>query len=164
MGKLIILRGNSGSGKSTTARQLQAALGQGTLLIPQDTVRRDMLRAHDGEGTPAIPLLTVLLCYGHEHCDYVILEGILKAQVYRPLFETARSLYGPEILAYYYDIPFEETLRRHVGRSQAGSFGADEMRRWWLEKDYIGCIPEKTITADKSAEETVAMILGDIRK
>ena len=39
--KLIILRGNSGSGKSSVARELQHRFGRGTLMIPQDEVRTD---------------------------------------------------------------------------------------------------------------------------
>ncbi len=161
MAKLIILRGNSGSGKSTAARRLLAELAPGALLIPQDTVRRDMLKAHDYAGTPALPLLTELLRYGREHCRVTILEGILRAQVYAPLFEEAKALYGPEIYAYYYDLPFEETLRRHKGRPQAASFGEEDMRAWWLERDMIGTIPEKTITADMRLDETVEMIRRD---
>lgn len=48
-------------------------------MISQDTVRREMLWARDGEDTPAIPLLIHLLRYGHEHHTVVILEGILYA-------------------------------------------------------------------------------------
>ncbi|TKI79246.1 hypothetical protein FC699_36155, partial [Bacillus wiedmannii] len=33
---LIILRGNSASGKTTIAKQLQEHFGQGTLLVSQD--------------------------------------------------------------------------------------------------------------------------------
>lgn len=36
MAKLVILRGNSGSGKTSTAKLLQEALGEGTMLISQD--------------------------------------------------------------------------------------------------------------------------------
>jgi uridine kinase len=32
--KLIIIRGNSGSGKSTIAKRLQVEMGQGTMMIP----------------------------------------------------------------------------------------------------------------------------------
>ena len=41
-------------------------------MIAQDTVRREMLWARDGEGTPAIPLLIHLLRYGYEHHTVVI--------------------------------------------------------------------------------------------
>lgn len=43
MSKLIILRGNSGSGKTTVAKALQKKLGYNTMLISQDEVRRNML-------------------------------------------------------------------------------------------------------------------------
>ena len=80
------------------------------------------------------------------------------------MFETARLLFGPEILAYYYDLPFEETLRRHAGRAQAASFGEAAMRDWWLERDYMGVIPEKTITADMTLADTIRMIQQDIEE
>ena len=38
MGKLSILRGNSGSGKSTIAKALQNKFGQNTMLISQDDI------------------------------------------------------------------------------------------------------------------------------
>ena len=48
MGKLIILRGNSGSGKTTVAKALQKKLGRNTMLISQDEDRRNMLWVDDG--------------------------------------------------------------------------------------------------------------------
>lgn len=42
--KLIILRGNSGSGKTTIAKELQQVFGNNTMLISQDVIRRDMLK------------------------------------------------------------------------------------------------------------------------
>ncbi len=162
MGKLIMIRGNSGSGKSTVARSLQKEIGRNTLLIPQDTVRREMLWAHDGYDTAALPLLITLLHYGYEHCETVILEGILNAKWYASLFRDAVELFGEEIYAYYYDLPFEETLKRHAAKERRFAFGEADMRRWWNEKDYIGYIKEKTIREDLSQEETVRMILDDI--
>lgn len=47
--ELIIIRGNSGSGKTTLAREIHNRLPRNTLLISQDTVRRDMLRVKDGK-------------------------------------------------------------------------------------------------------------------
>ena len=102
MEKLIILRGNSGSGKTTVAKELQKKLGNSTagghpLLLSQDVVRRDMLKVKDGPHTEAILLLMELLKYGHAHNEITILEGILYADWYRPLFELARRLYGDQI-------------------------------------------------------------------
>ena len=46
-GRLFIIRGNSASGKSTIAKKLQLELGYGTMLIPQDVIRREIVRVKD---------------------------------------------------------------------------------------------------------------------
>lgn len=160
--KIIILRGNSGSGKTTVARLLQKKIGHGTLLISQDVIRREMLYVNDGIETKALPLLIDLVKYGKENCDVVILEGILKAEWYRELFEQIKMEFGQEIYAYYYEIPFEETLKRHQTKPNCNEFGEEEMKRWWNEKDYIGIIPEKIITTEFSLNKTVDMIFQDV--
>ena len=73
MKKLVILRGNSGSGKTTVARALQRKIGFNTMLISQDEIRRNMLWVKDGIDTKALPLMIELLKYGNEHSDIVIL-------------------------------------------------------------------------------------------
>lgn len=57
MGKLIILRGNSGSGKTTVAKELQKKFGYNTMLISQDEIRRNILWVKDGIDTKALPLM-----------------------------------------------------------------------------------------------------------
>ena len=69
MGKLIVLRGNSGSGKTTVAKELQKKFGRNTILISQDVIRRDMLMVKDGEDTRALPLMKELLKYGSSRTD-----------------------------------------------------------------------------------------------
>lgn len=64
MSKLIIIRGNSGSGKTTVAKALQQRFGHNTMLISQDVIRRDILRVKDGVDTKVLPLLKELLLYG----------------------------------------------------------------------------------------------------
>lgn len=156
MGKLIVLRGNSGSGKTTVAKELQKKFGRNTILISQDVIRRDMLMVKDGEDTRALPLMKELLKYGSTHSDIVILEGIMYADWYRPLFELARRIYGKEIYAYYFDLPFEETLRRHQTKPNCREFGEEAMRRWWREKDFSDVLNEKSITYEKELGSIVA--------
>ena len=67
MHKLIVLLGNSGSGKITVAKEFQKVLGSNTMLISQDAIRRDMLNVRDGKDTLAIPLLMELLRYGRKN-------------------------------------------------------------------------------------------------
>lgn len=91
MTTLIIIRGNAASGKTSLAKALQTALGEKTLLLSQDQLRRDMLHARDGFDTPTISLILNLLDYGQQHCDYIILEGILRADWYQPVWEKSQS-------------------------------------------------------------------------
>jgi predicted kinase len=158
MCRLIILRGNSGSGKTTIAKELQKKIGSNTLLISQDVIRREMLMVNDGPDTLALPMLKELLRYGKDHCKTVILEGILVADWYRSLFELAKDLYGNSIYAYYFDIPFEETVRRHKTRAKRSEFGEEAMKEWWVEKDYSDVLDETAITADKDKESIIQEI------
>ena len=155
MKKLIILRGNSGSGKTTTAKELQKRFGRNTMLISQDIIRREMLNVKDGENTLALPLMKELLSYGNKHSEVVILEGIMYADWYRSLFQLAVQLYNTEVYAYYFDLPFEETLKRHQTKPNCGDFGEEEMRRWWREKDFSNILNEVRITSDKDKESIV---------
>lgn len=163
MAKLIILRGNSGSGKTTIAKELQKGFCRNTMLISQDVVRRDILRVKDGENTEALPLMKELLTYGRNHCEIVILEGIMYADWYKPLFELAVQLYGTNIFAYYFDLPFEETLKRHQTKPNCNEFGEDAMRRWWHDKDFSEVLNEQIITSEQDiqgiANEIKSMVL-----
>ena len=158
MPKLIILRGNSGSGKTTVAKELQKKFGRNTMIISQDVVRRDMLKVKDGPTTEAFPLMQELLIYGKKHSEITILEGIMYSDWYQPLFECAVREFESEIYAYYFDLPFEETLQRHATKPNRADFGEQDMRRWWKEKDFIRTIPEKIVTKDFSISDTVNMI------
>jgi hypothetical protein len=159
--RLIILRGNSGSGKSSAAKALQRKFGRGTLVISQDVIRRDMLWVKDGMGTKAVSLLMELAKYGKENCDIVIMEGILHSDVYMELFQMLKLEFH-KIRAYYYDISFDATLVRHQTKPNCNDFGEDDMKHWWRDRDYIGIIPETCIPETMSLEETVEMITSEI--
>ena len=67
-------------------------------------------------------------------------------------------MFGKEIHAYYYDLPFEETLLRHQTKPNRNDFGESDMRRWWREKDYLPMIPETVLTREITLEEAVEQI------
>lgn len=162
--KLIILRGNSGSGKTTTAKALQRKFGHGTMLISQDVVRREMLFVKDGPNAEASQLLLELVLYGKRNCNIIILEGILNAKWYNKLFTRLEKEFTNEIFAYYFDIPFEETLQRHKQKPNAHEFGEKEMREWWNEKDLLNNIPEVCVHKELSLDEVVNRIYKDVIK
>jgi adenylate kinase family enzyme len=162
--KLIILRGNSGSGKTTTGKALQRKFGRGTLQISQDVVRREMLFVKDGPNPEASQLLLELALYGKSNCNIVILEGILDSKWYRNLFENLLDKFKDQIFAYYFDIPFDETLKRHQQKPNANEFGEKEMREWWNEKDLLDIIPEVILNKTLSLNEIVNIIYQDVIK
>lgn len=164
MPKLIIIRGNSSSGKTTVARELQRKFGYNTMLISQDVVRREILHTHDGKNTLAVFLLKQMLEYGYNNCEFVILEGILRSDWYSDLFELAIQLYRNNVFAYYYDISFEETIERYKTKSVEiqSRFNENDMRRWWIEKDFISSIGEKILNKELSIDDTVKLICDDV--
>jgi len=158
--KLIIIRGNSGSGKSTVAKKLQHKLGYGTMLIPQDVIRREILRVKEVDGNPSIDLIMQIAKFGKDIGYNVIIEGILfkkrhKMMLMRLIQEFDKSY------VYYIDIPFEETLRRH--QSKSVDFGEAEMRDWWHEKDYLGVYKEVLVDESLNEDEIVSMIFKNVK-
>lgn len=111
--------------------------------------------------TLGLPLFKDLLQYGYQHCNYVILEGILNAEWYEPLFKLAQQFFGDEIFAYYFNIPFEETILRHQQR-HISSFGEKQMRLWWKEKDYINFISETKFSSRITLRQETKKIMKDI--
>ena len=163
MPKIIILRGNSASGKSTIAKALQKSIGPGTMLISQDAIRRDMLYVKDRPHNQSIPLLHNLVTFAAQHSPITILEGIFYREIYEDLFASIADLYGDNIHAYYFDLSFEETLQRHAQKPIATEIAPATLRDWWREKDYLHHITEKMLDSKMSKDDIVKLILNDIK-
>lgn len=58
---------------------------------------------------------------------------------------------------------FAETLKRHETKSNKFEFVKKEMLCWWIEKDYIDFIKEKTLTEELTLGETIELILSDVQ-
>ena len=163
MAKLIMIRGNSGSGKTTVATLLQEKFGPNTMRLSHDMIRMEILHVWSTEGViKSEPLMIELLKYGHQHSEVTIMEGVLPAEKFPLLFQAALDVYGNNIYAYYYDLPFEETLRRHSTKPNRNDFGEPEMRKWWREKNFLEMIPEKVLTQELSLEDAVELIYRDV--
>jgi len=162
MQRLIIIRGNSGSGKSTIAKRLQHKMGYQTMLIPQDVVRREMLRVRDKDNNPSVRLVYDLAMYGNEIGFDVIIEGIFVNERYGDMLRKLIDNFQGESYVYYFDIPIDVTLQRHNLKPNAHEFGEKELRAWWIDKDYLGVSNEKLITANMSEDEISEMFVSDI--
>ena len=83
MAKLIILRGNSGSGKTMAASMLQEKLGPNTMRISHDMVRMEILHVWSRKGVErSLPLMIELLKYGRRNSEFTVMEGILPCPDY----------------------------------------------------------------------------------
>jgi adenylylsulfate kinase-like enzyme len=159
MSQLIIIRGNSGSGKSTIAKELRKKLqGKKVSIVAQDNIRRELLADLGELKTDNIELIELIINFSLNKNYITIVEGIYGKRKYEEMFirviekSTSSSIY-------YLDIPFEETLNRHQTKPKRNEYGEVEMRRWYKEKDLLGYKNEIIIDPESSLEESVSLIL-----
>lgn len=156
--KLIVLRGNSGSGKSTVAKKLREISNRKIAIVEQDYLRRFILNEKESQGSNNIGLIEQTVEYALENGYDVVLEGIL----YFPRYgEMLKRLVAkcPNNYIFYFDVSFEETLRRHSTKDIADSVGEVELKSWYKPNERTGFEAEVIIPQSFSAEESVNLIL-----
>ncbi|MCW2942811.1 MAG: Sli3 [Actinomycetia bacterium] len=158
---LIVLRGNSGSGKTSVALGLRARYGRGLAVVSQDTVRRDLLRERDVPNGVNIGLIDTIVRYTLDRGYHVVLEGILTADRYAAMLEALRHDHPGPSLWYYLDVSLQETLRRHDTRPQRHAFGAQEMQEWYQERDLLPDAGETIIGEASDLDTTVRQVLQE---
>ena len=126
--RLIVLRGNSASGKSAVAQRIRDMYGRGIAIIGQDNIRRIILRERDQPGASNIGLIDLTARYALDQGYHVIVEGILYADHYGEMLRQLHSDHRGRSRFYYFDVSFEETLCRHATKPQAAEYGETEMR------------------------------------
>nr|WP_245674308.1 AAA family ATPase [Actinoplanes rectilineatus] len=137
MSILVVIRGNSGSGKTTNSREVRRRYGRGCALIEQDHLRRTVLREHRGNGSAAVaPGFIVGTARAALESGYhVVLEGILDSGAHGDLLRDLIARHEGPSAAFYFDIPFDETVRRHQTRAEPIPVTAETMRGWYLPHD-----------------------------
>ncbi|MFC4454968.1 kinase [Deinococcus sonorensis] len=159
--RLIVLRGNSGSGKSSVARALRAEVGYGLAWVEQDYLRRILLREPDVAGALNIRLIDQTVRLALDGGYHVVLEGILDAGRYLDMLSALVQTYRDRAHLYYFDVSFEETVRRHAGRPQAAEFTPAEMQGWYRPLDRLPGLAEQIIPATSTLDQTVRRILTE---
>src|SRR5690349_24136368 len=142
---LIVIRGNSGSGKSTVAAALQRRHGRGCALVEQDYLRRILLWERDFPGGLAPLMFAHTARLALDHGYHVVVEGILTAARYRDALLGLAAGHRGRSTFYYLDVSLEETLRRHATRPQATLFSAAEMTSWYRPRDVLGVPGEHVV-------------------
>src|SRR5689334_1922734 len=120
--KLLIIRGNSGSGKTTIAKQvrieiLRRGFARQAALVEQDYFRRIVLKEKEAEGSNNLGLLrqTVLFCLEQDYD--VVLEGIL----WSASIATSSRNWSPPPIPHISSISPSRSRRRCVGMRRSST-------------------------------------------
>ncbi|MBO1756808.1 AAA family ATPase [Allobranchiibius sp. CTAmp26] len=159
---LIVLRGNSGAGKTTLAQQLQLAMGRGTANIGQDHLRRVILREHDVPGGDNIQLIATTVRYCLQLGYHVIVEGIFFSGHYGDMLRGLIDTHTGPAHVFYLDVPLAETLRRHEGRPMRVEVGPDKLRNWYIDHDLLGVPDEVVLDHSRDLASTTRHILDRV--
>jgi predicted kinase len=157
---LVVIRGNSGSGKTTTAREVRRRYGRGCALLEQDYLRRIMLREHDsGSIGPVAPAFIAATARSALDLGYhVVLEGILHTERYGVVLRELIAGHDGPVSTFYLDVSFDETVRRHQGRAEPIPVTAAMMRDWYAPRDLLGVPGERVVEESSGFDETVELI------
>ncbi|WP_328296009.1 hypothetical protein OG218_25510 [Kineococcus sp. NBC_00420] len=162
--RLIVVRGNSGSEGSTLAAALRAARPRGVAVLGQDVLRRQVLHVEDRPGALSVGLLDLTARSALDHGLHVVVEGILHEEIHgngAGVVHLVAEHVGTSC-CYRYEVPFEETLRRHATKGDvAHEFGEAEMRSWWRDRDPLTGVDERTLDAACRAMQALATVLHD---
>ena len=99
---------------------------------------------------------------GLENHRHVVIEGIFPASNYNDFFKEINALAPNNCYFFYFDIPFDETLRRHNMKPNAADFGEEEMRDWWKEKDFLKSFREDVIDENYPEDTTIEHIINKV--
>ncbi|RZU46578.1 putative kinase [Krasilnikovia cinnamomea] len=158
---LVIIRGNSGTGRTTVAREVQRRYGRGCALLEQDHLRRIVLREHDSSKiSPVAPAFIAATAANLLRLGYhVVLEGIMYRDRYSEALAQLIDTHSGTSSVFYLHAPFDETARRHQNRADTVTFTAQQMREWYVQRDVLGVGGERIIDETSSLEQTITTIL-----
>ena len=157
---LIVLRGNSGSGKSTIAERLQSELPGRAAILSQDHFRRVIYHEREQDSLAHADLLEAAAAHCLGVGQHVILDGIFNADRYGPMLARVR-LMTEDARFYSFDLSFEETVLRHQTRSRAVDFTADEMAVWYHGWQPLSFVRERRLAPSETVSDIVNRVLED---
>ncbi len=162
--RLVVIRGNSASGKSSVAQGLRDHYGRGVAIVSQDVIRRNVLREHDTTGGANIALLGRIVRHALDAGFHVVLEGILYADRYSHMITSLVRDHRGVSACYYLDVPLKATLARHASKTDPAYLEQvtdTHLTSWYRELDLLPGGLETVIPADSTLQDTVARIVRD---
>lgn len=158
--KLIVLRGPSGAGKSTIAKLLHERVSNKTALIEQDYYRHVMFNnLHSDLEAPRYVMFAGVLA-ALDHGYDVILEGFMGMGKYRSYFDELLAQHPDNNYFFYFDVSFEETLRRHKTRLKSESLDEAKMHELFLRSGASEYPGEVIIPESSTEQQTLSLIIA----
>ncbi|MFF7381954.1 AAA family ATPase [Streptomyces griseoluteus] len=162
--RLIVLRGNSASGKSSAAAGLRERFGRNLAIVGQDNLRRDVLRERDRPGAANIGLIDMTARYALDAGFHTVVEGILYADRYGTMLTDLVRDHRGVSRCYYLDVPLTETFARHATKGDAALLSQvtdDHLRDWYRERDLLPGGLESVVDASSALADTVTRIMRE---
>jgi hypothetical protein len=171
--RLIVLRGNSGCGKSTAATLVRARLRSGPMnpaknyyrnhvaLIEQDYVRRTLLGEHDRPDAANITLIDAAARIALDAGFDVIVEGMLFAERYATMLGTLSADHRGRTCHWYFDASLPVTLDRHRLRPESADVPESSVVDWYRAHDLLPGRDQRLVPGDWTPEQTAAAIVAD---
>jgi predicted kinase len=159
--RLIVLRGNSASGKSSVATGLRERYGRGIALVRQDVLRREVLRERDIPGGANIGLIDLTVRHALANGFHTVLEGILYLAHYGEMLAGLLADHAGRTHCYYLDVSFEETLARHATKPIADEVTEHQLREWYRPLNLLPGGVERVVPATSPLDGTVDRVLHE---
>ncbi|WP_330180831.1 zeta toxin family protein [Nocardia sp. NBC_01503] len=159
---LVVLRGNSASGKTTTATAIQHSMERSAcVVVPQDVVRRQMTWEPDEAGRINVELIEHIATFALARGLVTIVEGILDTRRYGTMLGRLADT-APRSLFYAFDLTFEETLVRHASRPLAAEVPDSSLAQWYHGWQPLEFTAETRIDSSWEQATIADRIRGDI--
>jgi hypothetical protein len=155
--RLIVIRGNSGSGKSSVVEGIRTAYGRGIAYIEQDYVRRIIFQELDDPDGANIELIGRMARHALARGFHTVVEGIMPTVRYGRDVGRARPRPRRALLLLSYPV----RRNRSPARDKASAFTADDMADWYRPTDLLEQPRETIIDESSSLAATVQQILRE---
>lgn len=140
------------------AKALHARSEHKIALIEQDYYKEVMFNDKPSSAAVRHEMIIADALLALRHGFDVIMDGIFSLNSHKPTFEKLFAEHPEENYLFYFDVSFDETLRRHQTRAQKELFGETEMREWFKLNDHTGHSFEQVIPETSTLEETIDTI------
>ncbi|MCD7053141.1 hypothetical protein LRS58_20705 [Rhodococcus sp. BH2-1] len=145
------------------ARALRHRFGKGECaVVAQDNVRRTILRESDQPGAFNITLIELIARECLARGRVTIVEGILDTSRYAGMLERLAAAAIDGAFFYAFDLSFEQTVDRHITRSEAAEFTPEDMRGWYRGHQPLPFAAETVFDASWPAAAIVDHIYADL--